>query len=45
MTTVNVDDMQVSRDLRKFKELIETNGFESGAWRGKVDRSPDGTGR
>ena len=33
------------QDLGKFKELIEANGFESGAWRGNVDRNPDGTGR
>jgi uncharacterized membrane protein len=42
---LQVDDIQVGRDLRKFKDLIESNGFESGAWRGSVDRKPDATGR
>ena len=42
---LGVDDMQVSRDLAKFKELIEANGFESGAWRGDVPRAEDATGR
>lgn len=39
------DDAQVSRDLKAFKELIEAQGFEEGAWRGDVDRAPDATGR
>ncbi|MCP2030056.1 putative membrane protein [Okibacterium sp. HSC-33S16] len=42
---LQVDDIQIGRDLKKFKELIESNGFETGAWRGSVDRSPDATGR
>ena len=42
---LQVDDIQVDRDLKKFKELIESNGFETGAWRGDVDRAPDATGR
>jgi uncharacterized membrane protein len=42
---LQVDDMQIGRDLRKFKELIESNGFETGAWRGSVDRDSDATGR
>lgn len=42
---LQIDDMQISRDLRKFKELIESNGFETGAWRGSVDRDSDATGR
>ncbi|MCU1637310.1 MAG: cyclase [Cryobacterium sp.] len=42
---LQVDDIQIGRDLHKFKELIESNGFETGAWRGEVDRSPDATGR
>ncbi|GHD47605.1 SRPBCC family protein [Mycetocola manganoxydans] len=42
---LQVDDMQIKKDLKKFKELIESNGFETGAWRGSVDRSPDATGR
>ncbi|WP_411721190.1 SRPBCC family protein [Mycetocola sp.] len=42
---LQVDDIQIGRDLKKFKELIESNGFETGAWRGSVDREPDATGR
>jgi uncharacterized membrane protein len=42
---LQVDDMQIGKDLKKFKELIESNGFETGAWRGSVDREPDATGR
>lgn len=33
---LNLDDMQVSRDLRRFKELIEQRGHETGSWRGTV---------
>ncbi len=42
---LQVDDIQIDRDLKKFKELVESNGFETGAWRGDVDRAPDSTGR
>jgi uncharacterized membrane protein len=42
---VQADDMRVAKDLRAFKELIEAQGFESGGWRGTVDREPDATGR
>ena len=42
---LQIDDIQIDRDLRSFKDLIEHNGFESGAWRGDVDRAPDATGR
>jgi uncharacterized membrane protein len=42
---LQVDDIQIDRDLHRFKELVEENGFETGAWRGEVDRSPDSTGR
>jgi uncharacterized membrane protein len=42
---LQIDDLQVSRDLQRFKEIIEAQGFESGAWRGDVDRAPDATGR
>ena len=42
---LQVDDMQVGSDLGKFKELIEAQGGESGAWRGDVDREADATGR
>ena len=30
------DDRQVSKDLKRFKEIIETSGEESAAWRGEV---------
>lgn len=42
---VGIDDALVARDLAKFKEIIEANGFETGEWRGDVDRSPDSLGR
>lgn len=42
---LQVDDVQVGNDLKRFKELIESQGFESGAWRGDVDREADATGR
>ena len=37
-SAVNADDIQVSRDLDRFKEFIEARGTESGAWRGDVPR-------
>ncbi len=42
---IGVDDAQVKKDLDRFKELIESQGFETGAWRGEVPREPDATGR
>lgn len=33
---VGADDMQVRKDLAKFKEYIETRGVEEGGWRGDV---------
>lgn len=36
-SAVNVDDRQVTSDLKRFKELIESQGRESGGWRGDVD--------
>ena len=35
-TALGFDDRQVSKDLKRFKEIIETRGEESGAWRGEV---------
>jgi hypothetical protein len=35
-TALGFDDRQVSKDLDRFKELIESRGQESGAWRGDV---------
>jgi uncharacterized membrane protein len=42
---LQIDDMQIGNDLKKFKELIESQGVEDGAWRGDVGRAPDATGR
>jgi uncharacterized membrane protein len=33
---VGVDDMQVKKDLGRFKEFIESRGTETGAWRGEI---------
>jgi uncharacterized membrane protein len=33
---LQVDDMRVSGDLKRFKEFIESRGTETGAWRGDV---------
>lgn len=33
---LQIDDAQVGRDLQEFKRLIESRGFETGAWRGEV---------
>jgi uncharacterized membrane protein len=33
---VGVSDRAVKVDLERFKDLIESRGFESGAWRGEV---------
>ena len=42
---LQIDDVQIGNDLKRFKELIEKQGVEDGAWRGDVDRAPDATGR
>jgi uncharacterized membrane protein len=42
---LQIDDLQVGHDLQRFKEIIEAQGFESGGWRGDIDRAPDATGR
>jgi uncharacterized membrane protein len=44
-SALRIDDLQVARDMQKFKDIIEAQGAESGAWRGDVDRAPDATGR
>ena len=33
---VGLDDRRVKSDLERFKELIESRGSETGAWRGEV---------
>lgn len=41
---LQVDDLQIKADLRRFKELAEEGGGSADGWRGEVDRSPDATG-
>lgn len=36
-SAVGADDRRVKGDLERFKELIESRGTESGAWRGEVE--------
>jgi hypothetical protein len=33
---VGLDSRQVASDLKEFKQLVETTGAETGAWRGEV---------
>ena len=33
---VGLDSRQVASDLKRFKQLVETTGAETGAWRGEV---------
>ena len=35
---MGVDDRRVRGDLDRFKEMIESRGGETGAWRGEVKR-------
>ena len=35
---VGADDRRVKADLERFKELIESRGQETGAWRGEVEQ-------
>ncbi len=42
-SAIGADDRRVKADLERFKELIESRGMESGAWRGEV-REGDVTG-
>jgi uncharacterized membrane protein len=37
-SALGADDRRVKGDLERFKELIESRGRESGAWRGDVPR-------
>jgi uncharacterized membrane protein len=39
--TVGADSRRVQGDLKRFKELIEKQGVESGAWRGDVKQDHD----
>lgn len=36
---LNIDELQVKADMRKFKDFIESRGTETGGWRGEVDDS------
>jgi len=36
---VGADDLRVKADLKKFKKFIESQGTETGAWRGNVDNA------
>ncbi|WP_284254270.1 SRPBCC family protein [Pseudolysinimonas kribbensis] len=42
---LQADDLQIGRDLDRFKDYIESRGSADGAWRGDVDRAPDADGR
>jgi len=44
-SALQADDIQIGRDLTRFKEFIEERGDAEGEWRGDVDREPDATGR
>jgi len=37
---IGADERKVKGDLKRFKELIESRGTETGAWRGEVDQNP-----
>ncbi|MET4060539.1 putative membrane protein [Arthrobacter sp. UYP6] len=39
-SVVGADDRQVKSDLKRFKAFIESQGAETGAWRGNVDAPP-----
>jgi uncharacterized membrane protein len=36
--TVGADERRVQADLERFKDLVESRGAESGAWRGEVEQ-------
>jgi uncharacterized membrane protein len=38
-SALGFDDRRIKGDLERFKELIESRGTESGAWRGEVDQT------
>jgi hypothetical protein len=40
-SAVGLDERRVRGDLQRFKELIESRGAESGAWRGEVSAALD----
>jgi uncharacterized membrane protein len=40
-SALGADSRRVKGDLERFKELIESRGAETGAWRGEVENSAD----
>ena len=40
-SALGADGRRVKGDLERFKELIESRGVETGAWRGEVENSAD----
>ena len=40
-SALGADSRRVQGDLKRFKELIESRGAETGAWRGEVENSAD----
>jgi len=40
-SALGADSRRVKGDLKRFKELIESRGVETGAWRGEVENSAD----
>jgi hypothetical protein len=38
---VGADRRRVKEDLERFKEMIESRGTETGAWRGEVENDAD----
>lgn len=44
---LQIDDLQIANDLKRFKEIAEeapSNQAASSGWEGDIDRSPDATG-
>jgi hypothetical protein len=37
-SALGADSRKVKGDLERFKELVESRGTETGAWRGEVER-------
>ena len=40
-SALGADSRRVKGDLKRFKELIESRGVETGAWRGEVENAAD----
>ena len=38
-SALGFDDRRVKSDLERFKQVVESRGIESGAWRGEVDQT------